>query len=337
MEKSNFIHKWHFITLFYLFCILIFFSMGWTQNSSVSKNKKLQFYPQSFKELPDIPSPSILENGIEVVIAHTKDNEFTIIPVTVENGEPQNYTKGQWGKGNQLEVNSQDFPGLANTGLHSSIELNKVSTIGGRLLADITKNGQPGSMSSEGFMASDEDIISVLTGDNALVKRLGLTHPQLAKPLFNVFNLMLVHRKYYLEKIRPYEDIDYIIYNGENIYLKWGGQKGWQRSIFNDNILGYYEINIRRELNSEEIAYLNEKYSYLNAEQMNELRKKISHIFTGEMAFYYTMRYGFYEGHTAWRADPIAISFIFGIKSLSEIDRLLNHDLYTSLTRHYTK
>ena len=337
MKKINFIPKGYFNTLFNLSCVLLFFSIGCTQNNNASKNKELQFYPQSFKKLPNILSPGTLENGIEVIVAHTKGNEFTIIPVTAENGEPRNYEKGQWGKGNQFEVNSQNFPGLANTGLHSDKEFDEVSSIGGKSLADITKNGQPGNMSTEGFMASDEDIISVLKGDNALVKRLGLTHPQLAKPLFNIFNLILEHRKYYIEKIRPYEDIDYIIYNRQNIYLQWGGAKGWQKSIFNDNNLGYYEINIWRELNREEIAYLNEKYSYLNAEQMNELRKKISHILTGEMVPYYIMRYGFYEGHTAWRTDPITISFVFGIKSLSEIDRLLDHDLYTSLTRHYTK
>ncbi|MCK4360168.1 MAG: hypothetical protein KAV70_00365 [Bacteroidales bacterium] len=337
MKKMSCIRKEFFNTFLNLTFVLLFFSIGCAQNNNISKNKELQFYPQSFKELPDIPSPGTLENGIEVIVAHTKDNEFTIIPVTVENGEPHNYEKGQWGKGNQFEVNSQDFPGLANTGLHSDIELNEVSTIGGRSLADITKNGQPGIMSTEGFMASNEDIISVLKGDNALVKRLGLTHPQLANPLFNIFNLILVHRKYYLGKIRPYEDIDYIIYNGGKIYLQWGGAKGWQRSIFNDNILGYYEINIWIELNHEEIAYLNGKYSYLNDEQMKELMTKLSHIHTGEMVPYYIMKYGFYEGHTAWRADPIAISFIFGIKSLSEIDRLLDNDLYTSLIQHYTK
>ncbi len=70
---------------------------------------------------------------------------------------------------------------------------------------------------------------------------------------------------------------------------------------------------------------------------MNELRKKISHIHTGEMAPYYIMRYGFYEGHTAWRADPIAISFVFGIKSIFEIDRLLDENLYSSLIRHYIR
>lgn len=336
MKKMSCIQKGFFNTCLYVF-FLFLFSIGCAQNNNTSKNKELQFYPQSFKELPDIPSPYTLENGIEVIVAHTKDNEFTIIPVTVENGEPRNYEKGQWGKGNQFEVNSQDFPGLANTGLHSDIELNEVSTIDGRSLADITKNGQAENMSTEGFMATDEDIISVLKCDNNLVKYLGLTHPQLAKPLFNIFNLILEHRKYYLEKIRPYEDIDYIIYNGKNIYLQWGGAKGWQKSIFNDNILGYYEINIWRELNHEEIAYLNGKYSYLNDEQMKELVTKLSHIHTSEMVPYYIMRYGFYEGHTAWRADPITITFIFGLKSLSEIDRLLDDDLYTSLIQHYTK
>lgn len=311
--------------------------MGCAQSNNALKNKKLQFYPQFFKELPGIPSPGTLKNGIEVITAYTKNNEFTIIPVTVENGKPQNYNKGQWGKGNQLEINSRDFPGLANTGLHSDTELNEISTIDGRSLADITKNGQPGALSAAGFMASDEDIISVLKGDNALVKRLGLTHSQLAKPLFNIFNLILVHLKYYLEKIRPFEDIDYIIFNGKNIYLQWGGAKGWQTSIFDDNISSYYEINTWRELSREEINYFNKKYLSLNANQMIELRKNISHIHTGEIVPYYIMRYGFYEGHTAWRADPIAISFIFGIKSLSEIDRLLGHDLYTLLIRHYTK
>ena len=336
MKKMIFTRKGFINTCLYVF-FLFLFSIGCAQNNNTSKNKELQFYPQSFKELPDIPSPGTLENGIEVIVAHTKDNEFTIIPVTVENGEPQNYEKGQWGKGNQFEVNSRDFPGLANTGLHSDIELNEVSTIGGRSLADITKNGQAENMSTEGFMATDEDIISVLKGDNDLVKYLGLTHPQLAKPLFNIFNLILEHRKYYIEKIRPYEDIDYIIYNGKNIYLQWGGAKGWQKSIFNDNILGYYEINIWRELNHEEIAYLNGKYSYLNDEQMKELMTKLSHIHTSEMVPYYIMRYGFYEGHTAWRADPIAITFIFGLKSLSEIDRLPGDDFYTSLIQHYVK
>jgi hypothetical protein len=55
----------------------------------------------------------------------------------------------------------------------------------------------------------------------------------------------------------------------------------------------------------------------------------------GEIQPYYVMRYGFYEGHTMWRADPIAISFIFGLKSLEEMDHDVEGDLYRNLTEHH--
>ncbi len=47
----------------------------------------------------------------------------------------------------------------------------------------------------------------------------------------------------------------------------------------------------------------------------------------------YIMRYGFYEGHTFWRADPIAISFIFGFKSLEELDVIFEGKLFKTLYR----
>jgi hypothetical protein len=47
------------------------------------------------------------------------------------------------------------------------------------------------------------------------------------------------------------------------------------------------------------------------------------------------MRYGFYEGHTFWRTDPIAISFIFGLKNLNELDEIFNGKLHTILTGHF--
>jgi len=43
---------------------------------------------------------------------------------------------------------------------------------------------------------------------------------------------------------------------------------------------------------------------------------------------YYIMRYGFYEGHTDYRADPIAIAFIFGMRSLEEIEAAFEGRLY---------
>ena len=49
------------------------------------------------------------------------------------------------------------------------------------------------------------------------------------------------------------------------------------------------------------------------------------------------MRYGFYEGHTDCRADPIAISFIFGLKSIEKIESAFQGRLYEALTEHFTK
>ncbi len=46
----------------------------------------------------------------------------------------------------------------------------------------------------------------------------------------------------------------------------------------------------------------------------------MNHIVTGEMQPFYIYRYGFYEAHTAWRADPIAISFLFGLRPLEETE-----------------
>jgi len=70
---------------------------------------------------------------------------------------------------------------------------------------------------------------------------------------------------------------------------------------------------------------------------MKTLIKKLSGIHFGEMGPYYIMRYGFYEGHSEYRADPIAISFIFGLRSLEEIEQFFTGNLYNSLTGHFTR
>jgi hypothetical protein len=50
---------------------------------------------------------------------------------------------------------------------------------------------------------------------------------------------------------------------------------------------------------------------------------KLTRVEMGEIQPFYVMRYGFYEGHTRWRVDPAAIAFIFGLRSLQEIERAL--------------
>jgi hypothetical protein len=50
---------------------------------------------------------------------------------------------------------------------------------------------------------------------------------------------------------------------------------------------------------------------------------------------FYIYRYGFYEGHTAWRTDPIVIAFMFGLKPLGEIEATFAGQLHPVLTQHF--
>ena len=293
-------------------------------------------YPATLDSKPDIPSPHTTLEAVEVVTAFMKDGEYAIVPVTVENGKPLNYKQNQWGKGRQLKVDAGDFPALARTGLHSEAELNRTKTITGRSILEITELGRPGRSSGAGFMSDDEDIISVIKGDNRLVERLGLRHPQTARPLFHIWNMIL--RDVELSRLgRFWEPFEYILYNGQKVFIKAEGTKGWQKSLFEDEILGMYQIEIWREPDQDEKAFLREKYPDLTKDQMMALLKKLSCIHTGEMVPYYIMRYGFYEGHTDYRADPIAIAWIFGLRNLEQIEAAFPGRLDKVLTQHFTR
>jgi len=309
-----------------------------TQIKQHSQTKEpLKLYPHTYDQCPELPSPYTMEDGTEIVVAFTKDNKFTLIPVTVEKGEPLGYREKDWGKIRILEVDAEDFPTLARTGLHSEIELDYTRWITGRSIAEITDSGRPGGSSGEGFISQEEDIISVLKGDNRLAKKLGLTHPQLAKSLFHVWNIIRLVSYTSRSVGRSIDSIDYFLYNRRKVRLISGGGRGWQSSIFNDEILGMYHIEFCIELDEDEKAFLQEKYSNLSNEQMTDFLKMLSHIHTGEMVPFYIMRYGFYEGHTGYRADPIAISLIFGLRSLEEIEKAFEGNLYKALTEDFTK
>ncbi|UCF05910.1 MAG: hypothetical protein JSV33_02410 [bacterium] len=305
-----------------------------TEPIHVSYNQQVYaLYPQIFDHVPDIPSPLTTENGMEIVTCITHDDRYALVPVTIENGEPLDYKNNHWwGKGRQLEVDTLDFPTLAKTGLHSENELDQIVSITGKPITEITRIGRPDAYSRQGFIGHDEDIVSVLKGDNRLVDQLGSTHPQIAGPLFHVFNVILS-----VKKDSERGNVKGILYNKRKIYLKFWGAKGWQESIFSDEILGYWEIEIRRELDQEEQAFLSRRYSDLTEEEMAELKEKLSYIHTGEIVPFYIMRYGFYEGHTGYRADPISISLIFGLKSMEEIENAFEGVLYKKLTNHFTK
>ena len=298
--------------------------------------KEYPCYPATLDTKPDIPSPYRTLDAVEVVTAFMKDGKYTLVTVTVENGKPLNYKQNQWGKGRQLEIDAGDFHALARVGLHSEAELSRTKTITGRSTAEITELGRPGRSSGAGFMSDDEDIISVIKGDNHLVEQLGLRHPQMARPVFHIWNMIL--KDVELRRMgRFWEPFEYVLYNGQKVFIKAEGTKGWQESIFNDEILGKFEIEISREPNQDEKAFLREKYPDLTKDQMAAFVKKLSCIHTGEMVPYYIMRYGFYEGHTDYRVDPVTIAWIFGLRSLEQIEASFPGRLDKVLTQHFTR
>ena len=303
------------------------------------QGRSYPLYPATLHTCPEVPSPFTDKNGMEIVVAYRAvDSTYTLIPVTVEDGEPLNYREGQWGKGRQLEVDEEDFPTLARTGLHSRAELDQTRTITGRTVEDITENGRPEQSSFAGFMAADEDIVSVLKGDNHLVSRMGMTHPELARPMFHLWNIVRSHYQQMLLAGEWLPGIDWFSYRGHTVHLLDAGHgHGWQTSIFNDSILGMYQIEIRRDMRPQEEAFLRQAYSRLDAEQIEELIRRLSYVHLGEMVAYYIMRYGFYEGHTTYRADPIAIAFVFGLRTIEEIESAFDGHLFHALTMHFTR
>jgi hypothetical protein len=296
-----------------------------------------RLYPETTVCPSDLPSPFTTADGEKYVTVRTRSGRYALVPVTVENGAPNDYSNNEWDKGRQLYVDASDFPGLARTGLHSDDELDHTTSITGLPVNAITATAKPGQASRSGFVAADEDILSVIRCDNRLVTQLGLTHPQLAQPLFEIFNLILRDLELYRRDIFPPSNIATVLYNGYEIDIEASGGKGWQESIFADEVLGYWSIRIGREPTYSEKLYLRDHYGFLEEKQLAELTEMLTTIHTGEMVPFYIMRYGFYEGHTDYRADPIAIANLFGLVSIEKIDSALGGDLHGALTHHHTK
>ena len=283
-----------------------------------------------YESNPNLPSPFKTKDNREFVIAVTKENKYAIIPVML--GNDRDICQ-------QLVVDTADFPQLAQTGLHSEEQLNQIKTITGRSLEQITKLGRPYGLSQSGFMAQDENVISVIRADNRIIRQLGLTHPQLAKPLFHVLNMMdadLSLNRWNMAK-HSWENIKYFFYNKQKVFVEVEDTKGGQKSIFDDDIQGGFYIKLWREFSTQELHFLAEYYGNLMPSEFEILKTQLSVINTGEMEPQYIMRYGFYEGHTFWRTDPIAISFIFGLQTLYEIEKAFNRKLYKILTNHFTE
>jgi hypothetical protein len=120
------------------------------------------------------------------------------------------------------------------------------------------------------------------------------------------------------------------------VLLKGTGTKGGQRSIFDDGIQGAIDMDLWREPSGEEVAFLRRSYPGLSDEQLDRLIDRLFRIHTGEMEPQYIMRYGFYEGHTDYRAEPLAIAVIFGLRSVEQVEATFPGQLYGMLTEHFT-
>ena len=299
-------------------------------------SENLKFSPECYSEKPDLPSPAISEKDRELILLKTKNNRYTWMDATVENGEPFDYKKRLNGKGNQLTADGEDFPHFARTGLHSENELKNTKIITGRSVSQITVDGRPWASSGVGFMANDETIMSVIYADNTTVKKLGLTHPDIARPLFHFWNVARDFEKYGVDTLTKERiEINALMYNGHEVKFEIQGSRGWQESIFNDEILGTGHITIWRELSSNEIDFLKTAYSHLSPEQFEQLQKMVSWFHTCEMVFFYINRYGFYEGHTEYRPDPITVALVFGLTSIEDAHRTCGGDLYNYFNMHF--
>jgi len=300
------------------------------------REQQLPVYPSTLPAGLTLPSPGTTKEGREYLLVRTAAGASALVLVPLEDG-PVNLRYGaeKIGKGQQLQVDGSDFPTLAASGLHAPVELARTRSITGKPVAEITRLGRPGMASGVGFLAEDEDILSVLRGDNELVRRLGLKHPDLARPLFHVWNLLL--REYELGKLARFkDDVGSFWYHGREIHLRSQRTKGFQESIFNDEIKGAFDIELWRELDAGEREFLNAAYVHLSAAEREAMMGRLTRLRTGEMQPYYIMRYGFYEGHTEYRVDPIAIAVTFGLKPLSEIEKAFPAEVDRALTNHFT-
>src|SRR4030042_2208027 len=314
-------------TSFITFRLVVFSASLSSYLSSCAQ--EIEMYPKKFKTLPEIASPAKLKNGTEVIISLNAIGEYSLLPVTQEKGEIYSCLYDFNGKGDQVWIDEPDFHSLGKTGLHSEDELNKKTMITGRSIEVINFISRPNRFSHSGFLAEDEDIISVLKVDNRIVKKLGMLHSQMAKPMFHIWNAILAN--YFEEK-----DTATIYYNSNIVRFNREWCNGYQESIFHDEIEGRHNIHIWRELSKEEIKYLTVKYNKLTEAQLKILIEILTHLHVSEMTPFYIMRYGFYEGHTSYRADPIAIAVVFGLKSIKDIDVSFNNDLYNILNQHFT-
>jgi len=87
----------------------------------------LLFFPKTYSEKQDLPSPAVDADGREVILVKIKDNLYTWFDATVENGDTFDYKTKKYGKGNQLLADKEDFPAFALHGILKGHDLSGAS------------------------------------------------------------------------------------------------------------------------------------------------------------------------------------------------------------------
>ena len=267
-------------------------------------------YPATATRCPLVDSPLTLDDGRELVVIRLWDGSYGLADVTIARHP------------DQVRPDAVDFPTFARTGLHDPAELAATRAITGRPLAVIDSLAAPGALSTEGFVAADETVLGVIAGDDALVRAMGLTHPDLARPLLHVWNLMQTDLDLDRWSMRHHQwrNVEAMKYHGHWVLLDAHDTKGGQRSPFADGLDGGFWIVMRRPLSADEERFLHERYAGNGPGGWDTMIGTLTRLWTGEMEAFYVTWYGFYEGHTDWRVDPLGIARIFGLRTVEQLE-----------------
>lgn len=182
--------------------------------------------------------------------------------------EPANKAGFVIGGGNS----TQTIEGLAATGLT------------GLSIGEIEQRARPGSYSDAGFIGATESFLERLKTDNTFIKAQGLTHKQMAEPLFYVINLLDA----VMSGSRWHDNAIEFTYKGESYKASYMQTRGVQLSIFNDDITASRDYQVTNLQTGESLSF-------------------------SPMVAYYIARYGFYEGDTPYRVDPVKVISAFGL------------------------
>jgi hypothetical protein len=282
-------------------------------------------YPETTVACPELPSPLDVD-GREYVIIELRDGTFGLADVTRADHPEQ-------------MLADDEFPHLAATGLHDQAQLAALTHINGRSLEDIDRDARPGGLSEDGFMAADETVRAVMAGDDRSVRAMGLTHPMLARPLWHIWNLVqtdLQLGRYNMARHR-WDNVQRLKYNGKWITLDAHDTKGGQQSPFGDGLEGGFWMVFWRPMSMDEQQWLHQHYGHHGPTNWNELLGRLTRVHTGEMEAYTITRYGFYEGHSDWRVDPLGAAWLFGLRTLDELEVAFPGKLDRAVLEHWTE